>query len=105
MLIRKLQVKRIMVSPRHETSLQMHYHRAEHWVVVSGTAEIEIEGEKRLYTENQAAYIPVGAKHRIKNPGNIPLVFIEVQSGPYLGEDDIVRLEDDYGRQDGAHKL
>lgn len=101
----RFQVKRIMVSPRHETSLQMHYHRAEHWVVVSGTAEIEIEGEKRLYTENQAAYIPVGAKHRIKNPGNIPLVFIEVQSGPYLGEDDIVRLEDDYGRQDGAHKL
>lgn len=101
----RFQVKRIVVNPRHKTSLQMHYHRAEHWVVVSGTAEIEIDGEARLYTENQAAYIPVGAPHRIKNPGNIPLVFIEVQSGAYLGEDDIVRLEDDYGRQDGAHKL
>ena len=101
----RFQVKRIVVDPRHETSLQMHYHRAEHWVVVTGTAEIEIDGKKRLYTENQSAYIPVGAKHRIKNPGNIPLVFIEVQSGTYLGEDDIVRLEDDYGRQDGAHKL
>lgn len=101
----RFQVKRIVVEPRHGTSLQMHYHRAEHWVVVSGTAEIEIDGEKRLYTENQSVYIPVGAKHRIKNPGNISLVFIEVQSGAYLGEDDIVRLEDDYGRQDGAHKL
>lgn len=101
----RFQVKRIVVEARHENSLQMHYHRAEHWVVVSGTAEIEIDGEKRLYTENQSAYIPVGAKHRVRNPGNIPLVFIEVQSGAYLGEDDIVRLEDDYGRQDGAHKL
>lgn len=101
----RFQVKRIVVEPHHENSLQMHYHRAEHWVVVSGTAEIQIEGEKRLYTENQSAYIPVGAKHRVRNPGNIPLVFIEVQSGAYLGEDDIVRLEDDYGRQDGAHKL
>lgn len=101
----RFQVKHITVNPGEVTSLQMHYHRSEHWIVVSGTAEITVDDSVRLYTENESLYIPVGARHRIKNPGTIPLVFIEVQSGPYLGEDDIVRLEDDYGRQDGAHKL
>lgn len=91
--------------PGDETSLQLHYHRSEHWIIVSGTAEVTIGETVRIYTENESVYIPLGTKHRIKNPGTIPLVFIEVQSGPYLGEDDIVRLEDDYGRQDGAHKL
>lgn len=101
----RFQVKRIIVNPGDETSLQLHYHRSEHWIIVSGTAEITIGESMRIYTENESLYIPLGTKHRIKNPGTIPLVFIEVQSGPYLGEDDIVRLEDVYGRQDGAHKL
>ena len=101
----RFQVKRIIVTPGDETSLQLHYHRSEHWIIVSGTAEVTIGETVRIYTENESVYIPLGTKHRIKNPGTIPLVFIEVQSGPYLGEDDIVRLEDDYGRQDGAHKL
>lgn len=101
----RFQVKRIIVNPGDETSLQLHYHRSEHWIIVNGTAEITIGESRRIYTENESLYIPLGTRHRIKNPGTIPLVFIEVQSGPYLGEDDIVRLEDDYGRQDGAHKL
>jgi mannose-1-phosphate guanylyltransferase/mannose-6-phosphate isomerase len=97
----RFQVKRIVVNPGEENSLQMHYHRAEHWVVVSGTAEITLGDEVRLLTENESIYIPLGKAHRIKNPGTIPLVFIEVQSGAYLGEDDIVRLQDHYGRADG----
>lgn len=94
----RFQVKRIVVDPGEENSLQLHYHRAEHWIVVSGTAEVTIGENTRLLTENESVYIPLGMKHRIKNPGTIPLVFIEVQSGSYLGEDDIVRLQDDYGR-------
>lgn len=94
----RFQVKRIVVDPGEENSLQLHYHRAEHWIVVSGTAEVTIGDNSRLLTENESVYIPLGMKHRIKNPGTIPLVFIEVQSGSYLGEDDIVRLQDDYGR-------
>ena len=94
----RFQVKRIVVDPGEENSLQLHYHRAEHWIVVSGTAEVTIGDNTRLLTENESVYIPLGMKHRIKNPGTIPLVFIEVQSGSYLGEDDIVRLQDDYGR-------
>ena len=94
----RFQVKRIVVDPGEENSLQLHYHRAEHWIVVSGTAEVTIGDNSRLLTENESVYIPLGMKHRIKNPGTIPLVFIEVQSGAYLGEDDIVRLQDDYGR-------
>ncbi len=94
----RFKVKRIMVKPGASLSLQMHHHRAEHWVVVQGTAEIT-NGEKvSLLTENQSTYIPVGAIHRLRNPGTIPLEIIEVQSGGYLGEDDIVRLEDTYGR-------
>lgn len=94
----RFQVKRITVNPGAQLSLQMHYHRAEHWVVVSGTAEITNGDSVRLYTENQSTYIPLGTVHRLKNPGTIPLVIIEIQSGSYLGEDDILRLEDVYGR-------
>lgn len=94
----RFQVKRITVNPGAQLSLQMHYHRAEHWVVVSGTAEITNGDSVGLYTENQSTYIPLGTVHRLKNPGRVPLVIIEIQSGSYLGEDDIVRLEDVYGR-------
>jgi len=100
----RFQVKRIIVNPGEENSLQMHYHRAEHWVVVSGTAEVTLGDKVHLLTENQSIYVPLGERHRIKNPGTIPLVFIEVQSGAYLGEDDIVRLQDHYGRADSEGK-
>lgn len=94
----RFQVKRIIVNPGASLSSQMHYHRAEHWVVVKGTARV-INGEKEiLLTENQSTYIPIGATHRLENPGKFPLELIEVQSGGYLGEDDIVRFEDVYGR-------
>ena len=79
-------------------SLQLHNHRSEHWVVVSGKALIEIEGEKKLLNKNESAYIPLGSKHRLSNPGNSPLILIEVQSGDYFGEDDIIRFQDKYGR-------
>lgn len=94
----RFQVKRIVVKPGAELSLQMHHHRAEHWIVVSGTAEVTNDGSVRLFSENQSTYIPLGTVHRLKNPGVIPLVLIEIQSGAYLGEDDIVRLDDVYGR-------
>jgi mannose-1-phosphate guanylyltransferase/mannose-6-phosphate isomerase len=94
----RFQVKRIMVKPGASLSLQMHHHRAEHWVVVSGTAEVTCGQKKVLLAENQSTYIPLGEVHRLANPGSIPLEIIEVQSGSYLGEDDIVRLEDSYGR-------
>jgi mannose-1-phosphate guanylyltransferase/mannose-6-phosphate isomerase len=94
----RFQVKRIMVKPGAALSLQMHHHRAEHWIVVSGTAEVTCGDTVRLITENQSTYIPLGEKHRLRNPGSIPLEIIEVQSGSYLGEDDIVRFEDVYGR-------
>ena len=96
----RFQVKRITVNPGAQLSLQMHYHRAEHWVVVSGTAEVTNGETLRLYTENQSTYIPLGTVHRLKNPGTIPLEIIEIQSGSYLGEDDIVRLDDVYGRKE-----
>ena len=94
----RFQVKRIMVKPGASLSLQMHHHRAEHWVVVKGTAEVTCGERKLLVTENQSTYIPLGEKHRLANPGASPLEIIEVQSGSYLGEDDIVRFEDTYGR-------
>jgi mannose-1-phosphate guanylyltransferase/mannose-6-phosphate isomerase len=94
----RFQVKRIVVNPGQRLSLQMHHHRAEHWVVVHGTAEVVNGDEKMLLTEDQSTYIPIGAKHRLSNPGKYPLELIEVQSGSYLGEDDIVRFEDVYGR-------
>ena len=94
------QVKRISVNPGASLSLQMHHHRAEHWVVVKGTALVERDGDQQLVGENQSTYIPMGCKHRLSNPGRIPVELIEVQSGEYLGEDDIVRFEDRYGRSD-----
>jgi mannose-1-phosphate guanylyltransferase / mannose-6-phosphate isomerase len=94
----RFQVKRIMVKPGERLSLQMHHHRAEHWVVVSGSAMITIDDVTKLYTENESTYIPIGSTHRLENPGKLPLHLIEVQSGSYLGEDDIVRYEDTYGR-------
>jgi mannose-1-phosphate guanylyltransferase/mannose-1-phosphate guanylyltransferase/mannose-6-phosphate isomerase len=94
----RFQVKRIMVRPGGVLSLQSHMHRSEHWVVVAGTAEITIGDEKKLLTENQSVYIPLGAVHRMANPGRVPMYLIEVQTGSYLGEDDIVRYEDVYGR-------
>jgi mannose-1-phosphate guanylyltransferase/mannose-6-phosphate isomerase len=94
----RFQVKRIMVKPGGTLSLQMHHHRAEHWIVVSGTAEVTCGDKKILLSENQSTYIPLGETHRLANPGKVPLEIIEVQSGSYLGEDDIVRFEDTYGR-------
>lgn len=94
----RFQVKRIMVKPNEKLSLQMHHHRAEHWVVVSGTAKVTVDGEEMLLGENQSTYIPLGRTHRLENPGKIPLHLVEVQSGAYLGEDDIVRFQDDYRR-------
>ncbi|MEW9900011.1 mannose-1-phosphate guanylyltransferase/mannose-6-phosphate isomerase [Chitinivorax sp. PXF-14] len=93
------QVKRITVKPGQKLSLQMHHHRAEHWVVVSGTAKVTCDDSVQLLTENQSTYIPLGAVHRLENPGKLPLDIIEVQSGAYLGEDDIVRFEDIYHRE------
>jgi mannose-1-phosphate guanylyltransferase / mannose-6-phosphate isomerase len=95
----RFQVKRLKVKPGGTLSLQMHHHRAEHWIVVSGTARITRGEEVFLLEENQSTYIPIGVRHRIENPGKIPLHIIEVQSGSYLGEDDIVRFEDRYGRE------
>jgi mannose-1-phosphate guanylyltransferase/mannose-1-phosphate guanylyltransferase/mannose-6-phosphate isomerase len=94
----RFQVKRIMVKPGEKLSLQMHHHRAEHWIVVSGTARVTRDGVEELLTENQSTYIPLGTTHRLENPGRLPLHLIEVQSGSYLGEDDIVRFEDIYRR-------
>lgn len=94
----RFQVKRIIVNPGGKLSLQMHHHRAEHWVVVSGTARVTCGDEVKLLTENESTYIPIGMNHRLENPGKVPLHLIEVQSGSYLGEDDIVRFEDVYQR-------
>lgn len=94
----RFQVKRIVVTPGSRLSLQLHHHRAEHWVVVRGTARVTRGEEVFFLTENQSTYIPLGTRHRLENPGTIPLELIEVQSGAYLGEDDIVRFEDVYGR-------
>jgi mannose-1-phosphate guanylyltransferase/mannose-6-phosphate isomerase len=94
----RFQVKRILVNPGASLSLQMHHHRAEHWIVVCGTAEVTCGERKLLLSENQSTYIPLGETHRLANPGKVPLEIIEVQSGSYLGEDDIVRFQDTYGR-------
>ena len=91
-------VKKIEVNPKSSLSLQMHHHRSEHWVVVNGTAKVELDGDTKILSENESIYIPLGSKHRLTNPGKIPLTLIEVQSGSYVGEDDIVRFEDKYGR-------
>ncbi len=94
----RFQVKRIVVSPGARLSLQLHHHRAEHWVVVSGTATVTVGDKVCTLHEDQSTYIPLGVKHRLENPGRIPLVIVEIQTGSYLGEDDIVRLGDTYGR-------
>jgi mannose-1-phosphate guanylyltransferase/mannose-6-phosphate isomerase len=94
----RFQVKRIVVKPGEKLSLQKHFHRAEHWVVVAGTAMVTRDDEQIMLRENESVYLPLGATHRLENPGRIPLTLIEVQSGSYLGEDDIVRFEDTYGR-------
>ena len=92
-------IKRIEVKPGHRLSLQMHYHRSEHWIVVAGTALV-VCGEKELILgSNQSTYVPQCTKHRLENPGVIPLILIEVQNGEYLGEDDIIRFQDDYARK------
>ena len=94
----RYQVKRIVVQPKAMLSLQKHFHRSEHWVVVRGAAEITVGSEIRTVHENESIYIPIGSVHRLANPGTIPLELIEVQVGGYLGEDDIIRLTDQYGR-------
>lgn len=94
----RFQVKRITVKPGAKLSVQMHHHRAEHWIVVSGTAKVHLDGQEQYLTENQSVYIPITAVHALENPGKVDLELIEVQSGSYLGEDDIVRFEDRYGR-------
>lgn len=101
----RFQVKRIVVKPGSSLSLQMHHHRAEHWIVVRGTAKVFNGDQVMLLSENQSTYIPLGVTHRLENPGKIPLELIEVQSGSYLGEDDIVRFEDNYGRVPGSLAL
>ena len=95
----RFQVKQIVVNPGASLSLQMHHHRAEHWVVVSGTAEVQVDDTIQMLTEDQSVYIPIGSKHRLANLGKLPLILIEVQSGGYLGEDDITRFDDVYGRK------
>jgi mannose-1-phosphate guanylyltransferase/mannose-6-phosphate isomerase len=94
----RFQVKRIVVNPGARLSLQMHHHRAEHWIVVCGTARVTRGDEEFLLSENESTFIPLGVVHRLENPGRVPLEMIEVQSGAYLGEDDIVRFDDKYGR-------
>ena len=94
----RYKVKSIEVNPNASLSLQKHLHRAEHWVVVEGTAQVEVDGKITIIKENESTYIPLGSKHRLSNPGKIPLRIIEVQSGSYLEEDDIERFDDNYGR-------
>jgi mannose-1-phosphate guanylyltransferase/mannose-6-phosphate isomerase len=94
----RYQVNRIRVKPGGSLSLQLHHHRAEHWIVVKGTALVQKGDETILLSENESTYIPVGTRHRLSNPGKIPLEIVEVQSGPYLDEDDVIRYEDSYGR-------
>lgn len=101
-LAERFQVKRIVVKPGATLSLQSHMHRSEHWIVVSGTARVTIGEQVLLVSENQSVYVPLGAKHRMENPGKLPMVLIEVQTGAYLGEDDIIRYEDVYSRGQGA---
>lgn len=95
----RFQVKRITVNPGASLSLQMHHHRAEHWVVVKGTAEVTCDDKVSILSENESTFIPLGSVHRLHNPGRVPLEIIEVQSGSYLGEDDIIRLDDRYNRE------
>ncbi|HEY9654411.1 MAG TPA: phosphomannose isomerase type II C-terminal cupin domain [Crinalium sp.] len=95
-------IKRIEVKPKHRLSLQMHHHRSEHWIVVSGTAKVVCGNDEIILYTNQSTYVPPCTNHRLENPGVIPLILIEVQNGEYLGEDDIVRFHDDYARVQGS---
>jgi len=95
---RSYKIKRIIVNPGERLSLQMHHHRSEHWIVVSGTAKVTCGDREYIVNINESTFIPIGMNHRLENPGIIPLTIIEVQSGEYLGEDDIVRFQDDYSR-------
>lgn len=95
---RGYKIKRIEVKPGHRLSLQMHHHRSEHWIVVSGTAKVTCNEKETLLSSNQSTYVPPCSSHRLENPGVLPLILIEVQNGEYLGEDDIVRFQDDYAR-------
>ena len=97
---RGYKIKRIEVKPGHRLSLQMHHHRSEHWIVVSGTAKVTCGEEEIVLSNNQSTYVPQCTAHRLENPGVIPLILIEVQNGEYLGEDDIVRYQDDYARHE-----
>jgi mannose-1-phosphate guanylyltransferase/mannose-6-phosphate isomerase len=92
-------IKRVTVKPGQQLSLQLHKHRSEHWVVVSGTAQVELDGETHVFQKGESTFVRSGARHRLRNTGTVPLEVIEVQLGDYLGEDDIVRFEDDYGRR------
>jgi mannose-1-phosphate guanylyltransferase/mannose-6-phosphate isomerase len=92
-------IKRVTVKPGQQLSHQLHKHRSEHWVVVSGTAQVELDGETRVLQKGESTFVCSGARHRLRNTGTVPLEVIEVQLGDYLGEDDIVRFEDDYGRR------
>lgn len=94
----RYKIKRIEVNPGHRLSLQMHHHRSEHWIVVSGTAKVTCGDTEEILQSNQSTYVPQCTSHRLENPGVIPLILIEVQNGEYLGEDDIVRFQDDYAR-------
>jgi len=94
----RYKIKRIEVEPGHRLSLQMHYHRSEHWIVVSGTAKVVCGDRELILGNNESTYVPQGTHHRLENPGAIKLVLIEVQNGEYVGEDDIVRYQDDYAR-------
>ncbi|SHF44283.1 mannose-1-phosphate guanylyltransferase / mannose-6-phosphate isomerase [Ruegeria intermedia] len=101
----RFQVKRIHVHPGAALSLQSHHHRSEHWIVVQGTAKVTVDGNEKLVTENQSVYVPLGSVHRLENPGKVPMVLIEVQTGSYLGEDDIIRYEDLYARDLETKKM
>ena len=94
----ELSQEAVEVNPGSKLSLQMHHHRTEHWIVVKGTAKVEVENKSFVLSENQSTFIPLGSRHRLSNPGKIDLTIIEIQSGDYIGEDDIVRFKDDYGR-------
>lgn len=91
-------IKRIEVKSGHRLSLQMHHHRSEHWIVISGIAKVTRNEEEKMLSENESTYVPRFTKHRLENPGKVPLILIEVQNGEYLGEDDIIRFDDDYAR-------
>jgi mannose-6-phosphate isomerase len=102
---RNYKIKRIEVNPGQRLSLQMHHHRSEHWIVVSGTALVTCDEREFILNVNESTFIPVGTSHRLENPGRIPLSIIEVQSGEYLGEDDIVRFQDDYLRVEEGSEI